>query len=206
MRENCNNLCKEVGIVRSKPARWTIFARRERHREGFENVRVSQKNKGAHLHRTLKTKRVGGNSEQGRNLSQRAGREEPEQGSLGTWEGSEQGVVGVRTREESEQREVGFRTREVVAAACTSGSAALTGSWETGGGRSPGPPTRSRYLIFQDYLVSSPPQTWSSPWSGALRQPGPKKRWFRNSLTNTHSHSKIYKWLLNARRKGYLPT
>ena len=60
MRENCNNLCKEVGIVRSKPARWTIFARRERHREGFENVRVSQKNKGAHLHRTLKTKRVGG--------------------------------------------------------------------------------------------------------------------------------------------------
>lgn len=61
--------------------------------KGLKNVRVSQKNKGAHLHRTLKTKRVGGNSEQGRNLSQRAGREEPEQRSLGTWEGLEQGVV-----------------------------------------------------------------------------------------------------------------
>ena len=70
--------------------------------KGLKYVRVSRKNKGA-LHRTLKRKRVRGNSEQGRNLSQRAGREEPEEGSLGTWEGSEQGVVGVRTREESEQ-------------------------------------------------------------------------------------------------------
>ena len=151
-------------------------------------------------HRTLKTKRVGGEfrtREESEPKSREGGARTKEFGNLG----------GVGTRScRVRTREVGFRTREVVAAACTSGSAALTGSWETGGGRSPGPPTRSRYLIFQDYLVSSPPQTWSSPWSGALRQPGPKKRWFRNSLTNTHSHSKIYKWLLNARRKGYLPT
>jgi len=47
LRENCNNLCKEVGIVRSKPARWTICARRETHGEGFEILRVFQKSKGA---------------------------------------------------------------------------------------------------------------------------------------------------------------
>ena len=170
--------------------------------KGLKNVRVSQKNKGA-LHRTLKRKRVRGNSEQGRNLSQRAGREEPEQGSLGTWEGSEQGVVGVRTRE------VGFRTREVVAAACTSGSAALTGSWGTGGGRSPGPPTTSRYSIFFDYLVSSPPQTWSSPWSGALRQPGPKNKVGSETLSLTLTLTQKYTngcLIQNTRMKGYLPT
>ena len=100
-------------------------------------------------------------------------------GGVGTRSCRSQNKGRVRTRE------VGFRTREVVAAACTSGSAALTGSWETGGRRSPGPPTRSRYLIFQDYLVSSPPQTWSSPWSGALRQPGQKNKVGSETLSLT---------------------
>ena len=141
--------------------RWTIFARRESHREGFEICEGFLRR--TRMHRTLKTKRVGGEfrtREESEPKSREGGARTKEFGNLG----------GVGTRS------CRVRTREVVAAACTSGSAAWTGSWETGGRRSPGPPTRSRYLICFDYLVSSPPRTWSSPWSGALRQPGQKNK------------------------------
>ena len=163
LRENCNNLCKEVGIVRSKPARWTIFARRERHREGFEKCEGLSEEQGCTLAQDAQNKKGRGEfrtREESEPKSREGGARTKEFGNLG----------GVGTRS------CRVRTREVVAAACTSGSAALTGSWETGGRRSPGPPTRSRYLICFDYLVSSPPRTWSSPWSGALRQPGQKNK------------------------------
>ena len=137
------------------------------------------------MHRTLKTKKGRADfrtREESEPKSREGGARTREFGNLG----------GVGTRSCRSQNKGRFRTREVVAAACTSGSAALTGSWETGGGRSPGPPTTSRYLMFFDYLVSSPPQTWSSPWSGALRQPGPKNKVGSETLSLTLTLTQKY--------------
>ena len=142
MRESCNNLCKELGFGRSKPARWTIFARRERHREGFEKCEVLSEEQGCTAQDAQKEKGKGEfrTREESEPKSREGGARTREFGNLG----------GVGTRSCRSQNKGRVRTREVVAAACTSGSAALTGSWETGGRRSPGPPTRSRYLMFQD--------------------------------------------------------
>jgi len=119
--------------------------------KGLKYVNVSQKNKGAQDVQNKKGRGEFRTREESEPKSREGGartREFGNWGGVGTRSCRSQNKGRVRTRE------VGFRTREVVAAACTSGSAALPGSWETGGGRSPGPP----------------PQTWSSPWSGALRQ------------------------------------
>ena len=114
--------------------------------KGLKNVRVSQKNKGAQNAQNTKGRGEFRTREESEPKSREGGARRRELGNLGgvgTRSCRSQNKGRVRTRK------VGFRTREVVAAACTSGSAALTGSWETGGGRSPGPPTTSRYLKFQ---------------------------------------------------------
>ena len=114
--------------------------------KGLKNVRVSQKNKGAQNAQNTKGRGEFRTREESEPKSREGGARRRELGNLGgvgTRSCRSQNKGRVRTRK------VGFRTREVVAAACTSGSAALTGSWGTGGGRSPGPPTTSRYLKFQ---------------------------------------------------------
>ena len=104
LRENCNNLCKEVGIGRSKQGRWTIFARRESHREGFEICEGFLRR--TRMHRTLKTKK-GRADFRTREESEPKSRERRartrEFGNLGVGGGSEPGAVGVKTKEESEQ-------------------------------------------------------------------------------------------------------